>query len=77
MVHPKGCGLLGQAMSDTIPKHPDCLFYLPIGFTIANGDMVLNNTQPLTEPCKAALKLGAIVCTDIARLAPTGNLVII
>ena len=77
MVYPKGCKLLCQAMSDTILKHPDCPFYLPISFTIANGDVVVDNAQPFIEPCKAARKLGAVVCPDVAWLAPTDNQVII
>ena len=65
MIHPKGCGHLGQAASDTILEHPDHPFYLPIGFTIANGDVVINDAQPFIEPCKAARKLGTIVGLDI------------
>ena len=56
-------------MLETIFKHPDHPFYLPIEFTIANGDVVVDNTQP----CKAAHKLGTIICPDVAWLAPTGN----
>ena len=77
MVHPKGCGRLGQAVLDTILEHPDCLFYLPIGLTVANGDVVMDNAQPFAEPCKAACKLSAIVGPDIVWLAPTGNQIII
>ena len=77
MVSPKGGGLLCQAMPDTILKCPDHPFHLPIGFTIAYSDVVVDNAQPFIEPCKAACKLGAIVCPDVARLAPTGNQVII
>ena len=77
MVCPERCGLLHQAMLDAILKHPDCLFYLPIGFTIANGNMVVDDGQHFVDPCKAVHKLGAIVCLDIAWLAPTGKWVII
>ena len=77
MVHPKGCGLFCQAAPDTIFKHPDCLFYLPIGFTIANNDVVVNNAQPFTEPCEATHKLSVVVCPDVVWLAPMGNQVII
>ena len=51
MVYPKGCRLLYQAMPDTILKHLDHLFYLPIGFTVANSDVVVDDAQPLVEPC--------------------------
>ena len=61
MVCPKGCGHFGQAMPDTILEHPDRPFYLPIGLTIANSDVVMNNAQPFAQPCKAAHKLSAIV----------------
>ena len=57
MVHPKGCGCLGQAAPDTILEYPDCTFYLPVGLTVANSDVVMNDAQPLAEPCKAACKL--------------------
>ena len=77
MVHPERCMLLYQAMLDTILKHPDPLFYLPIGFTVANSDVVVDDAQPFTKLCEAACKLGAIVCPDVAWLAPTGNQVII
>ena len=74
---PKGCGHLGQAALDTILKRPDHPFYMPIGLTVADGDVVMDDTQPFTEPCKAARKLGAIVGLGIAWLAPTSNQVII
>ena len=77
MVHPKGCGLLCQAVLDIIPKHPNHLFYLPIGTTIATGDVVVDDAQPFTESCKAAHKLGTVVCLDVAWLALMGNQVII
>ena len=57
-------------MLDTILKCPDCLFYLPIGFTVANGDMVMDDAQPFTEPCKAAHKLGAVICVDVVHGLP-------
>ena len=77
MICPKGCGYFGQATLDTILECPDCPFYLPIGFTIANGDVVMDNAQPFAQPCKAAHKLSAIVSLDIVQLAATGNQVII
>ena len=77
MVCPKGCCYLGQAVLDTILKHPDCPFYLPFGLTIANSNVVMDNTQPFVEPCKAAHKLGAIVGLDVVCLAPMGNQVIV
>ena len=43
MVHPKGCGCLGLATPDIILEHPDCLVYLPVGLTIANGDVVMDD----------------------------------
>ena len=72
MVHPEGCGLLHQAVLDTILKCLDRLFYVPIGFTVANSD-VLVDAQHFAEPYKAAHKLGAVICPDIAWLAPMGN----
>ena len=57
MVCPKGCGHLGQATLDTILEHPDHLFYLPVGLTVANSDVVMDNAQPFAESCKAAHKL--------------------
>ena len=77
MVCPKGCRLLCQATSDTILKHPDHLLYLPVGLTVANGDVVMDDAQPFTEPCKAAHKLSTVISPDIVWLAPTGNQVII
>ena len=72
MVHLKGCRCLVQA-THTILECPDHLFYLPIGLTVANGDVVMDDSQALTELCKAASKLGAIIGLDIAWLALTGN----
>ena len=77
MVYPKGRGLFCQATTDIILKHLNCPFYLPIGFTIANGDVVVYNAQPFIELCKAAHNIGAIGCLDIAWLAPMGNQFII
>ena len=77
MVHPKGCGRFGQAAPDTILDHPDHLFYLPIGLTVANGDVLMYNSQPFTEPYKAACKVSTIVGPDVTRLAPTDNQIII
>ena len=77
MFCPEGCGLLHQAVPDTILKCLDHPFYLPIGFIIANSDVVVDDAQPFTEPCEAACKLSIIVCLDIVWLAPMGNQVII
>ena len=77
MVHPKGCRRLGQAMLDTILEHPDCPFYLPIGLTVANSDVVMDDAQPFAQLCKAAQKLSAIVSPDIVWLAPMGNQVVV
>ena len=77
MVSPKRCGLLCQAMLDAILKHPDHPFYLLIGFTVANGNLVVDDAQPFADPCEAAHKLSAIVCLDIVWLAPMGKQVII
>ena len=65
MVRSEGCKLLHQATPDAILKHPDYPFYLTIGFAVANGDVVVDYAQHLAELCKAAQKLGAIVCLDI------------
>ena len=77
MVHPKRCRLLCQATLDTILKCPDCVFYLPVGFAVANGNAVMDDAQPFTELCEAAHKLVVIVCPDVVWLAPTGNQAII
>ena len=77
MVHPKGRRRLGQAMPDTILEHPDCPFYLPISLTVANGNVVMDDTKPFVESCKAAHKLSAIVSPDVMRLASIGNQVIV
>ena len=77
MVHPKSCRYLGQASLDTILEHPDHLFYLPVGLTVANGDVVMDDTKTFAQPCKAARKLSAIVSLDVARFAPMGNQVIV
>ena len=77
MVCPEGCGHLAQAMLNTILKHPDRPFNLPVGLTVANSDVVIDNTKTFAQPCKAARKLSAIVGLDIARFAPTANQVII
>ena len=77
MVHLKGCGCLGQATPDTILERPNRPFYLPIGLTVSNSDVVIDNAQTFEQPCKAAHKLCAIVGLDIVQLTPTGNQVII
>ena len=76
MVYQKGGGLLCQAMLDAV-QYPDNLFYLPINPAIANGDMVMYDPQPLSEPCKADHKLSAVVCLDVAQLVPVGNHIIV
>ena len=73
MVCPKGCGCLGQAVLDTILEHPDCLFYLPIGLTVANGNVVMDNAKPFAQPCKAACKLSAIVGPKCSMACPNGQ----
>ena len=73
MVHSKGCGHLGQAAPDTILECPDHPFYLPVGLTVANSDVVMDNAQPFAEPCKAAYKLSTIVGPNAVQLAPMGN----
>ena len=77
MVHPEGCGHLGQATPDTILKHPDRLFNLPVGLTVTNGDEVMDDTKTFAQLCKAARKLSAVVSPDVAQFAPTGNQVVI
>ena len=64
-------------MQDTVLEYSDHLFYLPIGLTIANSDVVMDDAQPFTEPCKAARKLSTVVGLDLVWLAPIGNQVII
>ena len=68
---------LGQAALDTILQHPDCPFDLPIGLTVANGDVVMNDTKTFAQPCKAARKLSAIVSLDVVWFTPTGNQVVV
>ena len=77
MVRPKVCEHLGQAMLDIILDCPDHPFYLPVGLTVANGDVMMDDTKPLAQPCKAACKLSAIVGWDITWLTPTGKQVIV
>ena len=77
MFHPEGCGLLHQATLDAICKYPDHQFYLPVGFTVANSDVVVHNAQPFAELCEAACKFGTIVYPDVAWLGPTGKQVFI
>ena len=47
-------------MPDTILEHPDCPFYLPIGLTVANSDVVMDDAQPFAEPYKAATNLAPL-----------------
>ena len=77
MVHPESCGRLGEAAPDTILQCPDRPFDLPVGLTITNNDVVMDNTKTFAQPCKAAHKLSAIVGPDVARFTPTGNQVIV
>ena len=77
MVRPEDCGRLGQAALDTILKHLDCPFYLPVGLTITNGDVVMDDTKTFAQPCKATRKLSAIVHLDIVQFTPTGNQVVV
>ena len=77
MVHPKGCGHLGQTTPDTILECPDCPFYLPVDLTVANGDVVMDGNKPFAKLCKAVHKLTAIFGLDIVQLAPMGNQVVI
>ena len=77
MVSPKGFRHLGQAVLDTILGHPDCPFDLLVGLTVANGDVVMDNTKIFAQLCKAARKLSNIVGPDIVWLAPAGNQVIV
>ena len=71
MVHPEGCRLLHQIALDAILKHPDNPFYLPVGFAIANSNVVADDAQPFEEPCKAAHKLTAIIYLDVMWFSPT------
>ena len=73
MVCPKGYKILCQAALDAIFKHPDYPLYLPVGFAVANSDMVVDDAQLLAEPCKAARKLSINICPDVSLLAPIGN----
>ena len=77
MIRPEGCGCLGKATQDTILKCPDHPFDLPIGLTVANSDVVMDDTKTFAQPCKAARKLSAIISLDVAQFAPTGNQVVI
>ena len=65
MIYPEGFGPLYQATSGAILKYSDRLLYLPIGFAVANGDVVVDNAQPFSELCKAAHKLSTIICPDL------------
>ena len=77
MIHPESCGGLGEAAPDTVLQRPDRPFDLPVGLTITNGDVVMDNTKTFAQPCKAARKFSAIVGPDIAQFAPTGNQVVV
>ena len=56
---------------------PDRPFNLPVGLTVTNGDVVMDDTKTFAQPCKAACKLSAIVSPDVVRFAPMGNQVIV
>ena len=60
-------------MLDTVLKHPDRPFYLPIGLTIANGDVVMDDAQPFAQPCKAAHKLSAVSSFSSSGLPALGS----
>ena len=77
MVRPKSCGGLGEAVPDTILQRPDRPLDLPVGLTVANSDVVMDDTKTFAQPCKSARKLCAIVSPDVARFAPIGNQVIV
>ena len=51
MAYLKRCKLLHQATPDAVLQHPDHPLYLPFGFAIVNGDVVMDNAQPFAEPC--------------------------
>ena len=76
MVCLEGGRLLYQAMPDAVLQCPDCPIYLLVSFAVTNGDVVMDNPQPLAEPCKATCKHSNIVSLDIAQLAPEGNHII-
>ena len=48
-----------------ILKRSDCPFYLPVGFPVANSDVLVEDAQPFAEPCKAARNLGIAICPDV------------
>ena len=60
MVCPEGCRLFHQAMPDAIVKYPDCPLYLPVGFAVANGDVVVDDAQPLAELWKLLANLAPL-----------------
>ena len=49
MVDSDGCGLLFQVTTDAILKCSDLPLCPPIGFAVANGDVVVDNAQLLAE----------------------------
>ena len=77
MVCPEVCRLFCQATPDAILENPDHFFYLPTSIAVANGSVVVDDTQPLAELYKAAHKLSAIICPEVMWLAPMGNQIII
>ena len=77
MVRPKSCRGLGEAAPDTVLQRPDHPFDLPVGLTVTNGDVVMDDTKTFAQACKAARKLSAIVGADVVRFTPTGNQVVL
>ena len=64
-------------MPDAVLKHPDYPLYMSVGFDIANGDVVVNDSHPFAELFKAAQKLSIVIYPSIVWLTPTGNQLII
>ena len=69
--------LVRPCILDTILKHPDHPFDLPVGLTVTNGDVVMDDTKTFSQLCKAARKLSTIVSLDVVQFAPMGNQVIV
>ena len=49
MVAPIGTGVARKAASDSFLQSSDRSFSLTIGFTIANGDLVVHNPEGLAQ----------------------------
>ena len=73
MISPEGGSLLHQTTPYIVFHHLDCPLHLPIGLSASNGDVVVNNSKPLTDPFEASHKLGTIGCPDIVRLTLVGD----